>query len=267
MGHGISGPRTSRRPSQGLLSSLADTYHSNTVRLPSVSVSVRNASRCLSDFRTGGCPMAGRGAGGFGSRETFLRAVASQPRDGNKTERRPIRSEEERRKRGVPSPAATSEKGISCLMTGVYQKGETRFPPFLPRNVRVSEHLFGLPGLTNVGRVANGIFRGAQPKPEGYATLKAMGVKTVINLRTRHGEREAIEAAGMRYVEIPMNVRKALSVMTDKANQPVFVHCSRGADRTGVVAAVYRMEVDGWSEAEAEAEMEAFGFHEVWVQL
>ncbi|HJX73138.1 MAG TPA: hypothetical protein VJ307_03200 [Candidatus Deferrimicrobiaceae bacterium] len=146
---------------------------------------------------------------------------------------------------------------------------------FLPGNVRVSEHLFGLPGLTNVGRVANGIFRGAQPEPEGYTTLKAMGVRTVINLRTRHGEREAIEAAGMRYVEIPINVwknvdpaavRKALSLMTDPANQPVFVHCSRGKDRMEVVAAVYRMEVDGWSEAEAEAEMEAFGFHEFWSQ-
>jgi tyrosine-protein phosphatase SIW14 len=147
---------------------------------------------------------------------------------------------------------------------------------FLPRNVRVSERLFGLSGLTNVGRVANGIFRGAQPKPEGYATLKAMGVRTVINLRSRHGEREAVEAAGMRSVEIPMNtmknvdpaaVRKALSVMTDPANQPVFVHCQHGKDRTGLVAAVYRMEVDGWSEAEAEAEMEAFGFHEVWFQI
>ncbi len=31
--------------------------------------------------------------------------------------------------------------------------------------------------------------------------------------------------------------------------------------------AVYRMEVDGWSKAEAEAEMEAFGFHEFWSQL
>ena len=103
-----------------------------------------------------------------------------------------------------------------------------------------------------------------------------MGVKTVINLRTSHGEREAVEAAGMRYVEIPMSfmkniepaaVRKALSEMTDPANQPVFVHCSRGKDRAGVVSAVYRMEIDGWSEAEAEAEMEAFGFHEVWFQL
>jgi len=36
---------------------------------------------------------------------------------------------------------------------------------------------------------------------------------------------------------------------------------------TGVVVAVYRMEVDGWSEAEAEAEMEAFGFHWIWFRL
>ena len=147
---------------------------------------------------------------------------------------------------------------------------------FLPGNVRVSERLFGLPGLTDVGRVAPGILRGAQPKPEGYATLKAMGVRTVLNLRTRHGEKKAVEAAGMRYVEVPMSfwkkvdpavVQKALSVMTDPANQPVFLHCSRGKDRAGMVAAVYRMEVDGWSEAEAEAEMEAFGFHEFWSQL
>ena len=146
----------------------------------------------------------------------------------------------------------------------------------VPGTGRVSERLFGLPGLTVVGRVAPGILRGAQPEPEGYATLKAMGVRTVISLRTNHGERKAVEAAGMRYIEIPIKlwknvdpaaVQKALSVMTDPTNQPVFVHCSRGVDRTGMVVAVYRMEVDGWSEAEAEAEMEAFGFHEFWSQF
>lgn len=146
----------------------------------------------------------------------------------------------------------------------------------LPGNARSSERLFGLPGLGNVGRVAPGILRGAQPKPEGYATLKAMGVRTVINLRTNHGEKAAVEGAGMRSVEIPMNtmknvdpaaVRKAILVMTDPANQPVFVHCAHGKDRTGVVSAVYRMEIEGWTAAEAEAEMEAFGFHEVWFQL
>ena len=145
-----------------------------------------------------------------------------------------------------------------------------------PPGVSPGQGLFSLPGITNVGHVAPGIVRGAQPEPEGYATLKEIGIRTVVNLRTRHGEREAVEAAGMRYVEIPMSflkkvdpaaMRKALSVMTDPANQPVFLHCSRGLDRTGVVVAVYRMEVDGWSEAEAVAEMEALGFHEIWFQL
>ena len=146
----------------------------------------------------------------------------------------------------------------------------------LPGNLRGSDRFFGLPGLTAVGRVAPGIFRGGQPEPEGYATLKAMGIRTVINLRTRHGEREAVEAAGMQYVEIPMSflkkadpatVRKALSVMSDPANQPVYIHCNVGVDRSGVVVAVYRMEVDGWSKAEAEAEMEAYGFNWIWFRL
>jgi protein tyrosine phosphatase (PTP) superfamily phosphohydrolase (DUF442 family) len=173
-----------------------------------------------------------------------------------------------------PGVLPGSAAAIDALSSHCLTAGDNSAVP--PGKGRVSEHLFGLPGLTSVGRVAPGIFRGAQPEPEGYATLKAMGVRTVVNLRTHHGEREAVEAAGMRYVEIPMSflkkadptiVRKALSVMTDPANQPVFVHCSVGTDRTGVVVAVYRMEVDGWSKAEAEAEMEAYGFDWIWFRL
>ncbi len=146
----------------------------------------------------------------------------------------------------------------------------------LPGGARVSERLFGLPGLGNVGRVAPGVFRGAQPQRGGYATLKAMGVRTVINLRSSHGEARAVEAAGMRSVELPMTtfadvdvetVRQAVALMADPANQPVFVHCAHGQDRTGVVVAVYRMDVDGWAEAEAEEEMQAFGFNDIWMQL
>lgn len=149
-------------------------------------------------------------------------------------------------------------------------------PAGLPDGARVSERLFGLPGLENVGRVAPGIFRGAQPRPEGYATLKGMGIRTVINLRSRHGEARAVEEAGMRPVLLPMNaladvnvetVREAVALMADPANQPVFVHCGLGQDRTGVVVAAYRMDVDGWTRAEAEEEMQAFGFNDIWTQL
>ena len=43
-------------------------------------------------------------------------------------------------------------------------------------------------------------------------------------------------------------------------NQPVFVHCKRGSDRTGTVIAVYRMRNDGWTDDEAIKEAKKFGF-------
>lgn len=141
---------------------------------------------------------------------------------------------------------------------------------------RVSERIFGLPGLSNVGRVASGVYRGAQPQPEGYATLKSMGIRTVINLRLLHSEREAVTAAGMKSIEIPMNtfkdlspekVKRVIGFIRDPANQPVFVHCAHGQDRTGIVVAAYRMEANGWSREDAIAEMQVFGFNDIWHEL
>ncbi len=120
------------------------------------------------------------------------------------------------------------------------------------------------------------MYRGAQPQPSGYATLKKLGVRTVINLRARHSEKAAVEAAGMRSIEVPIRIpgtltaeamRRVVADMADPNNQPVFVHCAQGRDRTGVAVAVYRMEMDRWSNAEAEAEMQAFGFNHVWIHL
>ena len=64
---------------------------------------------------------------------------------------------------------------------------EVGVPPNLPEGAKVSERIVHLPGLSHVGRVAPGIFRGAQPLPEGYATLAEIGVRTVINLRPGTG--------------------------------------------------------------------------------
>ncbi|MCX7794185.1 MAG: dual specificity protein phosphatase family protein [Thermodesulfovibrionales bacterium] len=145
----------------------------------------------------------------------------------------------------------------------------------LPEGARVSKLIFGLPGLSNVGQVSEGIFRGAQPLPEGYLTLKKMGIKTVINLRN-HSEKEAVEAAGMKSIEIPLSVLKKTSIedvnriieiISNPENQPVYVHCRHGQDRTGIVIAAYRMRIDGWSLKEAEAEMQAFGFNDLWKNL
>ena len=60
-----------------------------------------------------------------------------------------------------------------------------------------------------------------------------------------------------------------LRVVTAKERQPVFVHCLHGADRTGMMMAIYRMVVQGWSKDEAIEEMTqgGYGFHSIWTNL
>jgi tyrosine-protein phosphatase SIW14 len=146
----------------------------------------------------------------------------------------------------------------------------------IPDTGHSSERLYNLPGLENVGRVAPGIFRGAQPGKDGYATLKRMGIRTVIDMRTTESEKQQVEAAGMKAIAVPISmsrnglrekVDRVVALMADPANQPVYVHCRHGQDRTGIVVAAYRMKQQGWSLADAEAEMQAFGFNNIWLNF
>jgi len=124
--------------------------------------------------------------------------------------------------------------------------------------------------------VAPGIYRGAQPGPEGYETLRKMGIRTVIDLRITENEQRQVEDAGMRAIALPIamsrdglreKVDRAVALMADPDNQPVFVHCRHGQDRTGIVVAAYRMKEEGWSLADAETEMQSFGFNDVWINF
>jgi protein tyrosine phosphatase (PTP) superfamily phosphohydrolase (DUF442 family) len=133
------------------------------------------------------------------------------------------------------------------------------------------------PGLPNLHRVSDDLYRGAQPTAEGFRQLKAMGVKTVIDLRSFHNDREKIAGTDLAYEEIPMNTWYAededavrfLILVADRSRTPFFVHCQHGADRTGVMCAVYRIVIQGWTKDEAIAEMTRgeFGFHGMWQNL
>ena len=128
-----------------------------------------------------------------------------------------------------------------------------------------------LPGLPNFAQVSLGLYRGAQPTREGLERLKQMGVKTVVDLRGK-SHRDDAEGLGLKYVHIPSSashVEEAkllefLHVVRDPANQPVFVHCQHGADRTGCAVALYRMTEQGWSRHDAEAELPRFHFSPIW---
>lgn len=137
--------------------------------------------------------------------------------------------------------------------------------------------LEGKEGLPNFFKVSDALYRGAQPEEIGFETLKALGIKTVVNLRTYHSDRKICERVGLDYVKISMQawegeddeVADFLNVVNDPQRHPVFVHCQHGADRTGTVCAIYRIMVQGWSKADAIKEMTegGYGFHAIWENL
>ncbi len=152
-------------------------------------------------------------------------------------------------------------------------------PKWTPENARPTQWAQQLDrqGLPNFHRVADNLYRGAQPDPVAFGKLKTLGVRTVINLRSEHENRVACETDGLCYVHIPQrgwaigdsDALAFLKVATDPANGPMFVHCRHGADRTGTMVAVYRVVVEGWSKADAIDEMirGGFGYHMVFRNL
>ncbi|MFC1635289.1 dual specificity protein phosphatase family protein [Planctomycetota bacterium] len=134
-----------------------------------------------------------------------------------------------------------------------------------------------LPGLPNLHKVSEDLYRGAQPSAEGMRQLEKLGVKTVVNLRSSHSDRDELKGTSLAYEHIEMtawnpefeDVVRFLQIVSDSNSLPVFVHCQHGADRTGLMCAVYRIAVQGWSKDEAIMEMTegGFGFHEIWKNL
>jgi tyrosine-protein phosphatase SIW14 len=130
----------------------------------------------------------------------------------------------------------------------------------------------------NFGQVGAGLFRGAEPDQRCLGHLAALGVRTVVNLRDEkdasEDEKEVVLALGMRYANMPMSgfdrpsatdVKRVLAFIGASGNQPVFLHCKRGRDRTGVVVAAYRVTNDGWAAEKALVEAEDFGL--AWWQF
>lgn len=131
--------------------------------------------------------------------------------------------------------------------------------------------------VLNLHKVSDELYRSAQPSAAGMRKLQKMGIKSVVNLRWLHSDRDEIEGTSLGYLHIPIRTWKIkekhvlnfLRWAIDPARQPVLVHCKHGADRTGTMVAFYRMVVQGWSKQKAIAEMTEGGsnFHAVWQNL
>jgi tyrosine-protein phosphatase SIW14 len=127
------------------------------------------------------------------------------------------------------------------------------------------------PGLPNLHKINDRLYRGGQPEKEGYAELVKLGVKTIVCLRTDDEDSEHLGDLPLRCVHLSITltptreqVVEFLKVATDKKRQPVYFHCKYGSDRTGTMCAMYRIAVEGWSKQAAIEEMTKGGFGYHW---
>ncbi|HZT79415.1 MAG TPA: dual specificity protein phosphatase family protein [Gemmataceae bacterium] len=138
------------------------------------------------------------------------------------------------------------------------------------------------------------VYRSGQMTADGFAdAVRRYGIRTVINLQDEYPDpdvqlaflsRQTVKESdlcaglGVRYVFLPPDlisrrrvprerpeaIDRFLAIMDDPDAYPVLIHCKAGLHRTGCLVAVYRMEYEGWTPAEALHEMKAHGFGE-WV--
>ena len=87
---------------------------------------------------------------------------------------------------------------------------------------------------------------------------KRLGIRTVVDFRMdspkTEAEAKALGEIGVRYAHLPTGqvpppevVKAFLEIMSHEENLPVLIHCQHGVGRTGLHAAIYRMEFQGWS--------------------
>ncbi len=166
--------------------------------------------------------------------------------------------------------------GLAIVSVHAFQSNNSDKSSMITRPSNWAEPIT-LAGVPNLHKVTDNLYRSAQPTAEGMSNLAELGIKTVINLRDNHSDKDEIG-------ELPLNARRIeiftgnmkdeyveefLSIVNDTSAVPVLVHCLHGADRTGTMCAMYRILCQGWTSDDAINEMEngGYGYHSIWSNI
>lgn len=150
---------------------------------------------------------------------------------------------------------------LTCISASLAQTSPSQFA-----NIKIQ----------NFGQMDERYFRGAQPMPDDYQSLKELGVNTVIDLRNdpTDYEKPAVEALGMKYVNIPMSgwktpkmedINTFLALLEHPETGTIYVHCKAGKHRAGVAGAAYRYTKHGWDYDKVYKEMKNYDYSNGWV--
>lgn len=133
---------------------------------------------------------------------------------------------------------------------------------------------------TNFFPVAPGVYRSNQPTHERFVKLKAMGIKSILNLRGAAGaahylvEEESCRELGLTLVNVTFHARHAapaediLKVIEAfrTIEKPFVMHCKSGADRAGFAAAIYLLVIEGRPMHEARRMLSPKYIHFKWTK-
>ena len=120
----------------------------------------------------------------------------------------------------------------------------------------------------NLHQMTPTLYRSALPDSSAVPLLEQLKIGTVINFLPE-SDANWLKAPGIRQVQLSYrtnhvddsDVLAALRAIKEaEANGPVLMHCKHGSDRTGLMAAMYRVVVQGWSKEDALNEMTLGGF-------
>ena len=133
---------------------------------------------------------------------------------------------------------------------------------------------------TNLYRLDDKLSRSEQLTEKDYELLRKNNINTLINLRffDRNDDRQAFGKTPLTLVNTPLltwsitpqEVARVLwQIEQHQRNGAVLIHCYHGADRTGLISAMYRVVYQNWELSEAKREMMQgpYGFHSVWKNI
>jgi len=120
----------------------------------------------------------------------------------------------------------------------------------------------------NLYRMAPDLCRSALPTAKDWPQLQALGVTTVINFY-QQGDDQWLVDPRVQQVHLPLRtdriddtdvIEVLRSIRQAQGRGTVLIHCKHGQNRTGLIAALYRVIYQNWSKEQALAEMAGGGF-------
>ncbi len=101
--------------------------------------------------------------------------------------------------------------------------------------------------------VTDGLWRSSQPTATQIAAMAKEGIRTIVNLRGERDcasyyiEAEACKVNGIELINFPVNSRQPpkreilqqLEELFARIKTPALMHCKAGADRVGIMSALY----------------------------